>query len=316
MSDEGRTGPASGPACATPFEHAPVLVEEVAGLLAGCTRVLDGTVGGGGHAARLAAHGARVLGLDRDPDAVRAATLVLGESAQVRQGDFAEAARAPDVVAFRPDGILLDLGVSSRQLDDPGRGFSFRPLTPLDMRMAAGRGRTAAEWLNTMEEPVIAAALRDWADERRARAIARQIGRRRATRRFATSDDLVGAIRAVLGPRSGPDDFARIFQAVRIAVNGEIERLARALPALLEVLEAGGVLAVISYHSGEDRVVKQAMREWARACICPPAQPVCTCRGRPLGALVTRRPVRASAAEIARNPRARSARLRAFRKAA
>jgi 16S rRNA (cytosine1402-N4)-methyltransferase len=298
------------------FEHAPVLVEEVAELLAGCARVLDGTVGGGGHAVRLAARGARVLGLDRDPDAVRAAALVLGAAARVRVGDFAEAARAPDVVAFRPDGVLLDLGVSSPQLDDPKRGFSFRPGTPLDMRMAAGCGRTAADWLNTTEEPVLATALRDWADERRARSLARQIVRRRATRAFATSDDLVGAIRAVLGARSGPDDFARIFQAVRIAVNGEIERLADALPALLELVAAGGVLAVIGYHSGEDRVVKQAMREWARACVCPPSQPLCTCRGRPLGAPLTRRPVRASPAEVAHNPRARSARLRAFRKAA
>ena len=314
MSDEGYAVPMVSPA--TRFEHAPVLAEEVAGLLAGRTRVLDGTVGGGGHAARLVAQGARVLGLDRDPDAVRAAGLRLGGAARVRQGDFAEAARESDVVTFRPDAILLDLGVSSPQLDDPQRGFSFRPLTPLDMRMTAGRGRTAADWLNTTEEAVLAAALRDWADERRARSLAREIVRRRATRAFATSDDLVGAIRAVRGPRSGPDDFARIFQAVRIAVNGEIERLERALPALLEVLAAGGVLAVISYHSGEDRVVKHAMRGWERACVCPPAQPVCTCRGRPLGALLTRRPVRASAGEIQQNPRARSARLRAFHKAA
>jgi 16S rRNA (cytosine1402-N4)-methyltransferase len=316
MGAEGRVGPASGPGGDPRFEHAPVLVEEVAGLLRGCARVLDGTVGAGGHAARLMAQGARVLGLDRDADAVRAATERLGGAAEVRQGDFAEAVGEPDVLAFRPDAILLDLGVSSPQVDDPQRGFSFRPHTPLDMRMTAGRGRTAADWLNTEAESVLAVALRDWADERRARPVAREIVRRRATRAFATSDDLVGAIRAVLGPRSGPDDFARIFQAVRIAVNGEIERLERALPALLQVLEAGGVIAVISYHSGEDRVVKQAMREWERACVCPPAQPVCTCRGRPLGVPLTRRPVRATPGEIQRNPRARSARLRAFRKAA
>jgi 16S rRNA (cytosine1402-N4)-methyltransferase len=316
MSDERCAGAASLPRPGFRFEHAPVMVDEVARALAGCARVLDGTVGGGGHAARLVADGARVLGLDRDPDAIRAARLTLGSAAVVRQGDFAEAAAAPDVAAFRPDGVLLDLGVSSPQLDDPRRGFSFRPHTPLDMRLAAGQGPTAAEWLNTTQERAVAAALRDWADERRARQIARQIGRRRATRLFATSDHLVDAIRAVLGPQSGPDDFARIFQAVRIAVNGEIERLARALPALLDVLAAGGVLAVISYHSGEDRVVKLAMREWASACVCPPGQPVCTCRGRPLGAVLTRRPVRPSSGEVARNPRARSARLRAFRKAA
>jgi 16S rRNA (cytosine1402-N4)-methyltransferase len=233
----------------------------------------------------------------------------------VREGDFAEAAADPDVGALRPDGVLLDLGVSSPQLDDPARGFSFRPGTALDMRMTPGDGPTAAEWLNGADEAELAAAFREWGDERRGRALAREIVRRRSTRPFAISDDLVGAIRAVLGPRSGPDDFARLFQAVRIAVNGESERLARALPALLEVAAPQAVLVVISYHSGEDREVKTAMRDWARACVCPPEQPVCTCRGRPLGTLLTRRPIRPSAAETVRNPRARSARLRAFRKA-
>ena len=307
---------AAAPSALTPFEHVPVMVEEVAALLAGCRRVLDGTVGGGGHAARLVAGGAQVLGLDRDSEAVAAARARLGETARVRAGDFAGAAGEPDVVAFRPDGILLDLGVSSPQFDDPRRGFSFRPGTPLDMRMDPGSGPSAADWLNQTAESALAAALRDWADERRARAVAREIARRRTTRPFATSDDLVGAIRAVRGPRSGPDDFARVFQAVRIAVNGELGRLERALPALLDVAMPGGVLAVISYHSGEDRVVKHAMREWGRACVCPADQPVCTCRGRSLGVALTRRPVRPSAGEVRDNPRARSARLRAFRKAA
>jgi len=298
------------------FAHTPVLVEEVVNLLAGCRRVLDGTIGGGGHAERLVAAGAELMGFDRDPAAVRAARERLGAGARVREGDYADAAADPEVLAFRPDGVLLDLGVSSPQIDDPARGFSFRQGTALDMRMTPGEGTTAAEWLNAAEEPELAAAFRDWADERRSRTLAREIARRRATRPFAVSDDLVGAIRAVLGPRSGPDDFARLFQAVRIAVNGEIARLARALPALLEVAAPLAVLAVISYHSGEDREVKTALRDWARACICPPGQPVCTCRGRPLGTLLTKHPVRPSAEETAHNPRARSARLRAFRKAA
>ena len=297
------------------FAHDPVLVEEVAGLLEGCARVLDGTVGGGGHAARLTSAGAAVLAFDRDPAAVSAARARLGAAVRVREGDFAAAPDDPEVVAFRPDGILLDLGVSSPQLDDAARGFSFRPGTVLDMRMAPLAGLSAADWLNEAGETALAAAFRDYADERRARALAREIARRRLTRPFAISEDLVGAIRAVLGPRSGPDDFARLFQAVRIAVNGEIERLARALPALLEVAAPLAVLAVISYHSGEDREVKVAMRDWARSCICPPGQPMCTCRGRPLGTLLTRHPVRPTADETARNPRARSARLRAFRKA-
>ncbi len=301
------------------YGHRPVMVEEVATLLSGCRRVLDGTVGAGGHAARLVASGAEVLGLDRDPAAVSAARAALRAAgaagrARVREGDYAAAAAESDVLAFRPDGVLLDLGVSSPQLDDAERGFSFRPGTALDMRFG-GDGPTAAQWLDGAGERELASVFRAWGDERRARALASEIARRRATRPFRTSDDLVGTIRAVLGPRSGPGDFARLFQAVRIAVNDELDRLARGLPALLELLEPGGVLAVISYHSGEDREVKRAFQEWARECICPPEQPVCTCRGRALGALLTRRAVVAGAREVAANPRSRSARLRAFRKA-
>jgi 16S rRNA (cytosine1402-N4)-methyltransferase len=296
------------------FVHMPVLRDEVVRLLAGCRRVLDGTAGAGGHAEALVEAGAQVLALDRDPDAVRAARRRLAGRATVLLLDFALAAEDNAVRDFAPDGVLLDLGVSSPQLDDPARGFTFRPGAPLDMRMS-GAGMTAAEWLNTVEEAALAAAFRDFGDEPRARALARQVVRRRATRPLAVSDDLVGAVRAALGPRSGPADFARLFQAVRIAVNGELERLDTALPALRDLLAPGGTLAVISYHSGEDRLVKRHFREWARSCVCPPAQPVCTCRGRPLGRAVTRRPVEAGEAEVAANPRARSARLRAFRAA-
>ena len=137
--------------------------------------------------------------------------------------------------------------------------------------------------------------------------------RRRARKTFAISDDLVNAIRAVLGPRAGPAVFARLFQAVRIAVNDELGELERALPVLREALQPGGTLAVISYHSGEDRIVKLHFKEWARACICPPAQPICTCRGRALGVIDPRKPVLPDGDEIAANPRARSAKLRVFR---
>ncbi len=277
--------------------------------------MLDGTAGGGGHARRLAEGGSEVLALDRDPAAVAAAgAAVAGLAVRVREGDFADAAGDPEVAAFRPDGVLLDLGVSSHQLDAQARGFSFRPGAPLDMRMDDA-GMSAEGWLNGADEAELADALHDYADEPRARRIAREIVRRRATRPFTVSDDLVNAIRAALGPRSGPGDFARIFQAVRIVVNDELRKLARALPALRDLLEPGGLMAVIAYHSGEDRLVKHAFREWARACVCPGAQPVCTCRGVPLGALVTRRPAEPGPDELARNPRARSARLRAFRKA-
>jgi len=286
-------------------------------LLAGCRRVLDGTAGAGGHARALADAGAMVLALDKDPHAALAARRALaGTAADVRRLDFADAAADPAVRAFAPDGILLDLGVSSPQLDDDARGFSFRPGVPLDMRMSTA-GPTAADWLRSASEAELAAAFGSGADEPRGRAarLAREIVRRRGNAPFAISDDLVNAIRAVLGPRSGPGDFARLFQGVRIAVNGELARLGAALPALLDLLAPEGVVAVIAYHSGEDRIVKHQFREWARACVCPSDQPVCTCRGRPLGTLLTRKAIAAAEAEAERNPRARSARLRAFRKA-
>jgi 16S rRNA (cytosine1402-N4)-methyltransferase len=159
----------------------------------------------------------------------------------------------------------------------------------------------------------LSALLRSYADEPRAARMAREIIRRRERRPFATADDLVDAIRAVLGPRSGAPDFARIFQAVRIAVNDELAGLERALPLLRDRLTPNGVLVIISYHSGEDRLVKNAFRDWSTACTCPPKQVMCTCRGTPLGETLTKRPVNATEAETEGNPRARSARLRAWR---
>jgi len=166
--------------------------------------------------------------------------------------------------------------------------------------------------LNTWPAERLADAFAQLADERHARRLGRVIVKRRATAPFATSDDLVGAIREALGARSGPSDFARLFQALRIVVNQELEQLDLALPALRAALVAGGRLAVITYHSGEDRIVKHAFRDWSKSCVCPPRQPVCTCRGRPLGRVLTRKPLAPAAAELADNPRARSARLRAF----
>src|SRR5204862_5742035 len=174
------------------------------------------------------------------------------------------------------------LGVSSRQLDADDRGFTFRPGAPLDMRMS-GAGPRAADVLNSWSEDRLARAFADDADERRARALARTIVRRRMRAPFMTSDDFVNAIREVLGPRSGPPDFARLFQAVRIAVNDELDQLEQALPAFRDALVPGGRLAAITYHSGEDRVVKTLFRDWAKRCVCPPRQPVCNCRGRSLG---------------------------------
>jgi 16S rRNA (cytosine1402-N4)-methyltransferase len=325
--------------------HAPVLVSEIVAALAGAPRILDGTLGGGGHAAALLDAGAAVDALDRDPEAVRAsrARLSGAETAgrfRAFTANFAALDTVSELRGIHYDGMLLDLGVSSHQVDDLTRGFSFRPGVLLDMRMArqqasqeappdtvapaiggdagdagAGRGPDAAGLLNTASELDLAGIFRTYADEPRAGRLAREIVRRRASRPFATSDDLVGAIRGAFGARTGPPEFARLFQAVRIAVNDEIAALTAALPLLRDRLAPGGRLAVIAYHSGEDRVVKHTFREWSQACHCPPRQVHCTCGGVAMGEVITRRAIVATPAEVARNPRSRSAKLRVWRRA-
>jgi 16S rRNA (cytosine1402-N4)-methyltransferase len=293
--------------------HLPVLLEPVVAAAAGARRAVDATVGGGGHAEALRAAGLEVLAIDRDPEAIAFARARLGED-RVRylEAPYSSPEALEAIAAFGPGFILLDLGVSSRQLDAEGRGFTFRPGAPLDMRME-GRGASAAELLNRLPEEDLERIFADYGDERRARRLAREIVRRRQRASLVVSDDLVNAIRATLGPRAGPSEFARLFQAVRIAVNDELAGLERALPAFREATAPGGALAAITYHSGEDRLVKLTFREWASACVCPPHQPVCTCRGRPLGRLEPRKPIVPSEDEIAANPRARSAKLRIFR---
>jgi 16S rRNA (cytosine1402-N4)-methyltransferase len=296
-----------------PTYHIPVLADAVRDWAAGARRAVDATLGGGGHAALLMAAGADVLGIDRDPAAIVAAQERLGGDG-IRY--LTAAYGAPDALAFvhafRPDRILLDLGISSHQVDTEGRGFTFRPGAPLDMRMTPGEGPSARDILNSWPEDRLAAAFRDYGDERRARPLAREILRRRLSAPFAVSDDFVNAIRAKLGPRSGPGDFARLFQALRIAVNDELGQLTAALPEFRDALVPGGRLGVITYHSGEDRIAKHLFREWARECVCPPRQPICTCRGRALGRVLTKKPIVADAAEVAGNVRARSAQFRAF----
>jgi 16S rRNA (cytosine1402-N4)-methyltransferase len=292
--------------------HVPVLLAPVLAAAAGARRVVDATLGDGGHAEALRRAGAEVLGIDRDPAAIAISRRRLGElGIRYLQASYASPEALEAVEAFQPDFILLDLGVSSRQLDEAGRGFTFRPGAPLDMRMGSD-GLSAAAFLNQSDEAELARVLHDYGDERQARRLAREIVRRRLRQPFAVSDDFVNAIRAVLGARAGPGDFARLFQAVRIEVNDELTGLERALPAFRAALRPGGSLAVITYHSGEDRLVKHTFREWASACVCPPGQPVCTCRGRPLGRLVPRKPIVPDEQEVAVNPRARSAHLRIF----
>jgi len=298
--------------------HAPVLASEILGLLGRCGRVLDGTLGGGGHSQALLDGGvSHVVGIDRDREALRAARQRLGDQAAAGRfesyhGNYSALDAVPELNGVTFDGILLDLGISSHQIDETARGFSFREGAPLDMRMGDDAERTAADLLAEEGEGELARIFREYGDEPRAGRLAREIIRRRGNRPLVSSDDLVGAIRGALGPRTGPGDFARLFQALRIAVNDELAGLERALPALRGRLAPGGILAVIAYHSGEDRLVKHAFRDWSAACVCPPRQPVCTCRGRPLGRTLTRKAVVASETEIAHNPRARSAHLRAW----
>jgi 16S rRNA (cytosine1402-N4)-methyltransferase len=283
--------------------------------------VLDGTLGGGGHSLALLQAGVeQVVGVDRDPDALVAAGERLASfSAAGRfsavQSNYASIGEASALEGMTFDGVLLDLGISSHQIDDEARGFTFRPGARLDMRMG-DEPMNAADILNEEDEQTLTSIFKDFGDEPRASRLAREIVRRRDTRPFETSDDLVGAIRAVLGPRSGAGEFARLFQAVRIAVNDELPGLTRALPMLRDRLEPNGVMAVIAYHSGEDRIVKNAFRDWSADCVCPPKQPMCTCRGRSLGETITRRALVASQDEVLHNPRARSARLRAWRRSA
>lgn len=283
---------------------------------------LDGTLGGGGHTEAILERGpeARVVGVDRDPDALAEAGARLarfGERVRRVRANFADALEAAGVAPGTLAGVLLDLGISSHQIDVAERGFTFRPGAPLDMRMAQGSAgeESAAGLLNGAEEAELVSIFRRYGEEPRARKLARILVEMREEAPVDTSDRLVEAIGRALGPRADVQDRARIFQALRIAVNREIEALEEALPRFREALEPGGVLVVIAYHSLEDRVVKNAFRDWSQTCICPPQLPVCVCRGAPLGETLTRKPQSPTEDEVRENPRARSARLRAWRRA-
>lgn len=303
--------------------HVPVMGPEVLEYLApsGDGLYLDGTVGGGGHTRMIleACDACRVIAVDRDPEALAEARDVLapfGGRVRFVHRRFDEAVDDPEIKDRGLDGALLDLGVSSHQIDADDRGFTFRRGVELDMRMDATAGRDARAFLAEADEELLTTVFRDLGEERHARRLAREVVKRRATEPLTTSDDLVAALSVVLRRAPSEQDKARIFQAVRIAVNDELEALERALPALRDVLVDGGVLVVLAYHSLEDRLVKNAFREWSRTCVCPPELPVCRCRGEALGETLTRKPVFASDVEVDRNPRARSARLRAWRRAA
>jgi 16S rRNA (cytosine1402-N4)-methyltransferase len=306
-------------------DHVPVLAEEVRELLAvrpGET-VVDATFGAGGHASLLAQelHGrGKLIAIDRDPtvrpyfERFRRRS---GVQARFLRGEFAVVLGQLADNAVQADAILLDLGVSSMQLDRPERGFSYATDAPLDMRMDPSRDESAAELVNEAPERELQTIFHRYGEERYARQIARAIVRRRRGRPFERTGELVEAIKAAIPApaRFGEGHPARrVFQALRIAVNDELVQLEEGLPAAIEMLRPGGRIAVISFHSLEDRIVKHSFRDLERGCTCPPDFPICACGREPVVRVLTRKAVRPSARETAQNPRAASARLRAAEK--
>ena len=306
-------------------DHVPVLAAEVRELLGvgpGDT-VVDATFGAGGHAALLAddlaGHG-KLIAIDRDPAAReyfgRFATRTRVQTRFLR-GDFSVVLQQLADNGVEADALLLDLGVSSMQIDRPERGFSYAADAPLDMRMDPSADVSAAGIVNKADERDLATIFRRYGEERYARQIARAIVRRRKERPFERTGDLVETIKsAIPAPARFGDGHPakRVFQALRIAVNDELGALEVALPAALSMLRPGGRLAVISFHSLEDRIVKQFLREKERGCTCPPDFPICVCGHEPRLRALHRKAIRPTPAELAANPRASSARLRTARK--
>jgi 16S rRNA (cytosine1402-N4)-methyltransferase len=305
----------------TETDHVPVLADEVVANLdprPGET-VVDATFGAGGHSALLAARlrgDGKLIAIDRDPtvapyfERVRRASAV---KSRLLHGEFSATLQQLADNGVRADVILLDLGVSSMQLDRPERGFSYAVDAPLDMRMDPSASYSARELVNELGERELADIFKRYGEERYARQIARAIARRRTTQPYERTGDLVETIKASIPApaRFGEGHPAkRVFQALRIEVNDELGAIERALPAALEMLRPGGRLGVISFHSLEDRLVKRFLRSQEHGCTCPPDFPICVCGSEPMLRATPRRAIRPSAAEVARNPRAQSARLR------
>jgi 16S rRNA (cytosine1402-N4)-methyltransferase len=296
------------------------MLDEVLDLFGTHRRVIvDGTLGGGSHAAALlqGSPGLRVIGLDRDPEAVRRARRRLadwGDRFSALVASYQDLDRVLSEVGLTVvDGVLLDLGISSIQLDDPERGFSFQVAGPLDMRLDQGRGETAAELLARAGESELADLIFRYGEERRSRAVARAVVRERARGPIRTTDHLARVVASAVGPKRsrGIHPATRTFMALRIAVNDELTHLESFLERVTDMLASGGRLVVISFHSLEDRLVKQAIGRGVKGCVCPPRQPICTCHQQPTLRSLTRRPLRPGPDEVAANPRSRSARLRA-----
>jgi 16S rRNA (cytosine1402-N4)-methyltransferase len=309
----------------TPFHHVPVLLRESMDLLAlfPNATVVDGTVGAGGHAAAIlqrTAPSGRLVGLDRDPEALAAAAerlAAFGDRVSLIQASFRHLARIlAELGIARVDGVLLDLGVSSPQLDRPERGFRFAAATaaqaPLDMRMDPGQTTTAAGLLESSSPEQLETWLREYGELAGARRLARAIAAARERAPLRSARDLLAVIEtARVGGRRRHHPATLVFQALRIATNDEIRALDEGLAAAIASLAAGRRIAVIAYHSLEDRLVKTRFRDEQRGCVCPPHTPVCACGRSARLRVLTRRALRPGPEEIRANPRARSARLRA-----
>ena len=304
------------------FPHEPVLVEEVVRDL--LTRpdgvYVDGTCGSGGHSLAVGealSEEGRLICLDRDPEAVRRCRVrlsFLGDRVTLRKASYAELGAVLEETGTKTaDGILLDLGLSTYQLDQSGRGFSFQRDEPLDMRMDPESGPTAGHLVNTLPERELERILREYGEERKARAVARAVVRARREGEITTSSRLASLVRSVVPRPQRPgakDPATRTFQALRIAVNRELDNLRLFLDRVPEWIHTGGRLVILSYHSLEDRMVKQAVRAWEKGCTCPPDFPVCACGKSPLFRPIRRGGLRPTEKETAGNPRARSAVLR------
>jgi 16S rRNA (cytosine1402-N4)-methyltransferase len=301
--------------------HQPVLLAEVLTYLqpAPGQVVVDATVGSGGHSLPIRERiepGGRLIGIDRDPQALERARARLPErGVTLVRGNFRDLAQILDNLGLAEvDGVLFDFGMSSEQLEYAGRGFSFGREGPLDMRADPDLATTAADLVNTLSEGELTRLFREYGEERWAGRIARSIVTHRRKAPISTTTALAALITAsVPAPaRAGRiHPASRVFMALRIAVNDELAAIAEGLPAAVHRSKIGGRVVAISYHSLEDRAVKETFRTLAQSCRCPPLLPICQCEGRPLARLLTRKPVTPSPAEVAANPRARSAKLRA-----
>jgi len=297
-------------------EHTPALLKQVLEGLAPRPGgvIIDATVGLGGHAAAiLETPGVRLIGLDVDPEALgiaRERLASFGDRVTLLRQSYWELAEIAAGLHLREvDGVLLDLGVSSLQLDTPARGFSFRHDAPLDMRFAA-EGPTAADWLARVTEEELVRTLRDFGEEPRARRVARAVLRSRELAPIESTGQLRRIVASALGHSGRIDPATRTFQAIRIAVNQELSGLPGTLEQAARLLGPGGRLAVIAFHSLEDRIVKQSFKRLAGRCVCPPGTFPCRCAPESLLEILTKKPLEAQAAEVAANPRARSAKLR------